>query len=114
MASAARLLPEGGETDALTGAEPQGQGLQADLLRGEDFGLRHRGLAGVQGGAIVLHGREIPPAAPGQERMRPGSQPQVGGPGPVLQVVAADIFFLPGEIGHFVVEIAVRREKIWR
>ena len=33
----ARLLPEGGETDALPGAEPQGQGLQADLLRGEGF-----------------------------------------------------------------------------
>ena len=114
----ARLLPEGGETDALPGAEPQGQGLQADLVRGEGFGLRHRGFAGVQGGAIFLHGRKIPPAAPGQEGMRPRAQPQVGGPGPVLQVVAAavaqvfNLWSLPGEIGHFVVEIASRREEV--
>ncbi len=56
---------------------------------------------------------------PAMERMRPRAQPQVGGPGPVLQVVAAAIvaqasslWSLPGEIGHFVVEIASRREEI--
>ena len=51
--------------------------------------------------------------------MRPGTQPQVGGPGPVLDVVAAAIvaqasslWSLPGEIGHFVVEIAPRRQEV--
>ena len=40
------------------------------------------------------------------------SRPSLGwwGSGPVLQVVAADIFFLPGEVGHFVVEITLSRE----
>ncbi len=50
--------------------------------------------------------------------MRPRTQPQVGGPGPVLQVVAAavaqvfNLWSLPGEIGHFIVEIAVRCEEV--
>ena len=55
MASAARMLPDGRETDALTGPEPEVKGLQADLLRGEGFGPRHRGLARVQRRAIFLH-----------------------------------------------------------
>ena len=70
------------------------------------------GCARVQRRAIITHGRKIPPAPPGQERVRRRAQPQVGGPGPVLQVVAADIFFFPGEIGHFVVEIAPRRQEV--
>ena len=53
------------------------------------------------------------------EGVRRRTQPQVGGPGPVLQVVAAAIvaqasglWSLPGEIGHFIVEIAPRRQEV--